>query len=152
MSKLYCMACKEFVVEKGKHNCPSKYIAAVDKEMSGIAGRLFDMGITPLIAVWSAIELEESKGYEYLLTMKVDIGRRNNKVVLGDLSAGWEYYWEMLTPDGMGLHMIAYAEHWYNTGSETLYERVCKIIKELEEYLDTLDTEAIKALLLLAED
>lgn len=152
MSNLYCMACKEFVAERDKHDCPSKYIAAIDKEMAGIAGKLFDMGITPMIAVWSATELGETKGYEYLLTMKIDIGRKINKVVLGDLPAGWKYHWEMLSPDGMGLHMIVYVEHWYNMGPETLYDRICKKIKELEEYLDTLDIEGIKALLLLADD
>lgn len=37
-------------------------------------------------------------------------------------------------------------------GFETLEERVDELIKEFEEFLDTKDCEAIKAMLLLMED
>jgi hypothetical protein len=153
VSRLYCMECREFVPVRDEHECPSEYFAAVDREMAGIVDRLYRMGITPMIAVWSAIELGNVKDFEYLLTVKVDIGRRICEAVLGELPAGWLYHWETVTPDRSELHMIAYVEHWYNFGfdGESVENRINELIKQFENYLDTRDCEAVKALLLLLE-
>lgn len=153
VSRLYCMECREFVPVRDEHECPSEYFAAVDREMAGIVDRLYRMGITPMIAVWSAIELGNVKDFEYLLTVKVDIGRRIREAVLGELPAGWLYHWETVTPDRSELHMIAYVEHWYNFGfdGESVENRINELIKQFENYLDTRDCEAVKALLLLLE-
>lgn len=152
MSMLYCMECKEFVPVWDEHPCPSNYYAAVDKEMTGIVDRLYRMGIKPMIAVCSAIELGDTKDFEYMLTLKIDIGRRISEALLGKLPEGWKYIWETVSADRTPLHMIAYVERWYNMGFETLEERVDELIKEFEEFLDTKDCEAIKAMLLLMED
>lgn len=149
MSKLYCMECKEFVPVRDEHDCPSEYFAAVDRELTGIVDRLYKMGIKPMFASWSATELGDVKDYKYLLTIKVDIGRRISESVLGELPGGWKYYWETVTPDRTKLHMIAYVEHWYNKGLKSLDERINELIKGFEEYLDTKDSEGIKALFLL---
>lgn len=153
VSRLYCMECREFVPVRDAHDCPSEYFAAVDREMVGIVDRLYKMGITPMIAVWSAIDMGDVKDCEYLLTVKVDIGRRICEAVLGELPAGWKYHWETVTPDKTELHMIAYVEHWYNFGfdGESAENRVNELIKQFENYLDTRDCEAVRALLLLLE-
>ena len=153
VSRLYCMECREFVPVRDVHDCPSEYFAAVDREMVGIVDRLYKMGITPMIAVWSAIDMGDVKDFEYLLTVKVDIGRRICEAVLGELPAGWQYHWETVTPDKSELHMIAYVEHWYNFGfeGEIAENRVIELIKQFEEFLDSRDCEAVKALLLLME-
>lgn len=152
-SRLYCMACREFVPVRDEHDCPSEYFAAVDKEMVGIVDSLYKMGITPMIAVWSAIDMGDVKDFEYLLTVKVDIGRRICEAVLGELPAGWKYHWETVTADKSELHMIACVEHWYNFGfdGESVGSRVNELIKGFEEFLDTRDCEAVRALLLLME-
>jgi hypothetical protein len=152
-SRLYCMECREFVPVRDDHDCPSEYFAAVDREMVGIVDRLYKMGITPMIAVWSAIDMGDVKDFEYLLTVKVDIGRRICEAVLGELPAGWKYHWETVTADRSELHMIAYVEHWYNFGftGESVESRIDELIKGFEEFLDTRDCEAVKALLLLME-
>ena len=152
-SRLYCMECKKFVPVRDEHDCPSEYFAAVDKEMVGIVDRLYRMGITPMIAVWSAIDMGDVKDCEYLLTVKVDIGRRICEAVLGELPAGWQYHWETVTADKSELHMIAYAERWYNFGfeDESVESRIDELIKGFEEFLDSRDCEAVRALLLLME-
>jgi hypothetical protein len=153
VSRLYCMECREFVPVRDEHDCPSEYFAAVDREMVGIVDRLYKMGITPMIAVWSAIDMGDVKDCEYLLTVKVDIGRRICEAVLGELPAGWKYHWETVTPDKTELHMIAYVEHWYDFGfeGESVESRIDELIKGFEEFLDTRDCEAVRALLLLME-
>lgn len=152
-SRLYCMECREFVPVRDEHDCPSEYFAAVDREMVGIVDRLYKMGITPMIAVWSAIDMGDVKDCEYLLTVKVDIGRRICEAVLGELPAGWQYHWETVTPDKSELHMIAYVERWYKFGfeGESAENRIGELIKGFEEFLDSRDCEAVKALLLLME-
>jgi len=147
------MECRQFVPVRDVHECPSEYFAAVDREMVGIVDRLYRMGITPMIAVWSAIDMGDVKDFEYLLTVKVDIGRRICEAVLGELPAGWKYHWETVTPDKTELHMIAYVEHWYNFGfdGESVGSRVNELIKGFEEFLDSRDCEAVRALLLLME-
>jgi hypothetical protein len=153
VSRLYCMECRQFVPVRDAHDCPSEYFAAVDREMVGIVDRLYKMGITPMIAVWSAIDMGDVEDFEYLLTVKVDIGRRICEAVLGELPAGWKYHWETVTADRSELHMIAYVEHWYNFGftGESVESRIDELIKGFEEFLDTRDSEAVKALLLLLE-
>jgi hypothetical protein len=93
------------------------------------------------------------KDCEYLLTVKVGIGRRICEAVLGELPAGWKYHWETVTADKSELHMIACVEHWYNFGfdGESVGSRVNELIKGFEEFLDTRDCEAVRALLLLME-
>jgi hypothetical protein len=153
VSRLYCMECRQFVPVRDAHDCPSEYFAAVDREMVGIVDRLYKMGITPMIAVWSAIDMGDVKDCEYLLTIKVDIGRRICEAVLGELPAGWKYHWETVTPDKTELHMIACIERWYDFGfeGESAENRVNELIKQFENYLDTRDCEAVRALLLLME-
>ncbi|MGI6658134.1 MAG: hypothetical protein ACOX4N_01755 [Dethiobacteraceae bacterium] len=87
------------------------------------------------------------------MTVKVDIGRRICEAVLGELPAGWKYHWETVTPDKTELHMIACVERWYNFGfeGESVESRIDELIKGFEEFLDTRDCEAVKALLLLLE-
>lgn len=146
---MFCMECKDWIDDWGEHGCPSECWVVTDKEMVGIAIKLYAMGITPLSAIWTATELGAWNDYEYLLTLKIDIGRRISEAILGDLSEGWKYCWETVTPDRSELHMLAYTERWFNLGFESVNDRIGKLIKEFEEYLGTRDADAVKALLLL---
>lgn len=146
---MYCLKCRDWIDDWGEHGCPSGYWVVTDKEMVGIAERLYSMGITPMTAIWTATELSTRKDYEYLLALKIDIGRRINEAILGELPKNWQYFWQTVTPDRSELHMLAYTERWYNFGFESVNERIEEIIKEFEEYLETRDADAVKALLLL---
>ena len=146
---MYCLKCREWVDDWAMHDCPSGYWIVVDEEMVGIAERLHSMGITPLTAIWTATELGAWNDYEYLLSVKIDIGRRINEAILGELPKNWKYHWSTVTPDRSELHMLAYTERWYNLGFESVNKRINSLIKEFESYLDTRDNEAVKALLLL---
>jgi hypothetical protein len=148
----YCMRCKIWVGSEDTHKCPTEHLVVADKEMVGIVDRLYQMGITPMVAVWSANELGEVKDCEFLLTIKIDIGRNISEAVLGELPAGWQYHWHTVTPDRSELHLIAYVEHWDNLEfGESAETRIYEQIKQFEDYLDTRDSEAVKALLLLLE-
>lgn len=146
---MYCLNCRNWVDDWGSHDCPSGYWVVTDKEMVGIATRLHSLGITPLSAVWTTTEMGTWDDYEYLITLKIDIGKRINEAVLGQLPEGWAYYWQTVTPDKSELHMLAYTERWFNLGFETLHERLVTIIKEFDTYLDSRDVDAVKALILL---
>ena len=145
--RLYCMDCKDWVVDKNTHRCPINHWVVADKIMVGVATRLHERGITPMTALWTSTELEIS--YKYLLTLKIDIGRRISDMVLGKLPSGWKYHWETVTPDRSELHMLGYTEHWYNLGFEDVGTRLETIIKEFEEFLDTRDAVAKKAIITL---
>lgn len=146
---LYCMDCKEWVADKETHKCTIEHWVVADRGMVGIADSLYAMGIVPMTALWTTTEISTRKDYEYLLSLKIDIGRRINEAVLGELPKGWKYFFETVTPDRSELHMLAYTERWFNLGFETVAERIEEIIKEFERYLETRDCEAVKALLLL---
>jgi hypothetical protein len=147
----YCMRCKIWVGSDDTHKCPTEHLVVADKEMVGIVDRLYQMGITPMVVVWSTTELGETNDYEYLITLKIDIGRKISEAILGDLPSDWQYHWNTVTPDRLELHMIAYVERWHNLGFESLDERINELIKGFEAFLDTRDSEAVKALLLLME-
>ena len=146
---MYCMECKDWIDDWGEHGCPSEYWVVTDKEMVGIASKLYAMGITPLSAIWTATEMSAWDDYEYLLTLKIDIGRRISEAILGKLPSEWKYHWETVTPDRSELHLLGYVEKWFNLGFETVDERLGKLIEGFEEFLDTRDSEAVKSLLLL---
>lgn len=147
----YCMDCMQWVYDRDSHECPTEHWVVADKEMVGIADRLFAMGITPMVTLWTAVKLGEVEDYEYLLTLRIDLEGRISEAILGELPSGWRYHWETITPDRSELHMLAFTEHWYNFGfdGESVDDRIEELIKEFEEYLDTRDSEAVKALLLL---
>lgn len=147
----YCLDCKEWVLDRDTHKCPTKYWVVTDKEMVKIVDSLYSMGIVPMVALWTAVELGEVEDYEYLVSLRIDISERISEAILGELPKGWRYYWETITPDRSELHMLAFTEHWYNFGfdGESVDGRIEELIKEFEEYLDTRDADAVKALLLL---
>jgi hypothetical protein len=146
---MYCMKCHGWVDDWGSHDCPSGYWVVTDKEMVGLASKLYAMGITPLSAVWTTTEMGVWDDYEYLITLKIDIGKRINEAVLGQLPEGWKYHWETITPDKSELHLLGYVEHWFNLGFESLTNRISYLIKEFEDFLDDKDADAVKALILL---
>lgn len=146
---MYCMECEEWLYDWGKHQCPSGYWVVTDKQMVGIASKLYAMGITPLSSIWTATDVGPWEDYEYLITLKIDIDRRISEAILGELPEGWKYHWETITPDKLELHMLAYTERWHNLGFEDLGTRIIKLIKEFEKFLRERDAEAVKALMLL---
>ncbi|ABN51761.1 hypothetical protein V6C42_02175 [Pseudoclostridium thermosuccinogenes] len=152
-STLYCLECREYVPLhlRDNHPCPSDKIAAVDKEMTGIVDRLYDMGITPTCAVWTATKQSDDE-IEYLLTVQIEIESQVCQPVLGDLPTGWEYHWEKDASDKIKLNSIAYEEIWYDFGfdGESLQGRINELIKDFEGFLDTRDCDAVQALMLLS--
>lgn len=146
---MYCLKCKEWVDDWAMHDCPSGYWIVVDEEMVGIAERLHSMGITPLTAIWVATEMGAWDDYRYQISIKIDVGGRISEAILGELPSGWHYFWETAPPIKVSMHMIAFVEQWYNLGFETKEERINEVIRGFEEFLDTRDPEAVKAIMLL---
>lgn len=147
---MYCLHCGTWIEgDWSTHECPSEYWVVADIEMVGITESLYSMGITPLTAIWTTTELSDWADYEYQITIKIDVGTRISEAVLGDLPSGWHYFWSTAPPIRVDMHMVAYVERWYNLGFESIKERVDSEIERFEEFLNTKDAEAVKALLLL---
>lgn len=148
--EMYCLQCKQWIEgDWSEHGCPSKYWVVIDKEMVGIAEKLHSMGITPLTAIWVATELSDWNDYKYQISIKIDLGERISEAILGELPTGWHYFWKTAPPIQVEMHMIAFVEQWYNLGFESKEERISAEIKRFEEFLDTRDPEAVKAIMLL---
>jgi hypothetical protein len=145
----YCMECKEWIEDSDTHKCSKDSWVLADKEMVGIADRLYSMGIVPTTAMWVATELGTAKDHEYFLTLEINLRRRINESVLDKLPEGWKFHWETVTPDQSPVKMLAYTGRWINVGLKSLDERIAELIQEFEEFLDSKDSEAIKAVLLL---
>ncbi len=127
----------------------SGYWVVTGKEMVRIVSKLYALGISPLSAIYTATEMSDWEGYEYLLSIKIDIGKRISEAILGELPPDWQYFWNTVSPDKTELHLIAYTEKWFNLGFETVGERIGELINEFESFLDIRDIEATKALILL---
>lgn len=145
-STLYCLECREYVPLhlRDNHPCPSDKIAAVDKEMTGIVDRLYDMGITPTCAVWTATKQSDDE-IEYLLTVQIEIESQVCQPVLGDLPAGWYYGWDEETDK---ICMLGYLDFECYVGARAK-ERVRAVARKFEKFLSKKDPAAVKAMLLL---
>jgi len=145
-STLYCLECREYVPLhlRDNHPCPSDKIAAVDKEMTGIVDRLYDMGITPTCAVWTATKQSDDE-IEYLLTVQIEIESQVCQPVLGDLPAGWYYGWDEETDK---ICMLGYLDFECYVGARAK-ERVRAVAQKFEKFLSKKDPAAVKAMLLL---
>lgn len=145
-STLYSLECREYVPLhlRDNHPCPSDKIAAVDKEMTGIVDRLYDMGITPTCAVWTATKQSDDE-IEYLLTVQIEIESQVCQPVLGDLPAGWYYGWDEETDK---ICMLGYLDFECYVGARAK-ERVRAVARKFEKFLSKKDPAAVKAMLLL---
>jgi hypothetical protein len=145
-STLYCLECREYVPLhlRDNHPCPSDKIAAVDKEMTGIVDRLYDMGITPTCAVWTATKQSDDE-IEYLLTVQIEIESQVCQPVLGDLPTGWYYGWDEETDK---ICMLGYLDFECYVGARAK-ERVRAVARKFEKFLSKKDPAAVKAMLLL---
>lgn len=129
---------------RDNHPCPSDKIAAVDKEMTGIVDRLYDMGITPTCAVWTATKQSDDE-IEYLLTVQIEIESQVCQPVLGDLPTGWYYGWDEETDK---ICMLGYLDFECYVGPRAK-ERVRAVARKFEKFLSKKDPAAVKAMLLL---
>ena len=78
---LYCPECKTWVYDRSKHKCPIKQLCVVDKEMRGIADRLWAMGVEILMA-GSSINLVEASINTYRISLSIDFRDTINEWIL----------------------------------------------------------------------
>lgn len=146
---LYCPEHKAWVYDSNRDKFPIKQLCVVDKEMRGVVDRLWAMGIEILMASSTATLMEATINI-YRICISIDLRDRIDEWVLGDLPAGWKFYWETITPDRSEVYMLCYVEQYYWFGFESVEEHVRDVIKELEDYLDTRDAEGTRAIMRLA--
>lgn len=140
--KDYCMICRKWVNECVNHKCPIKHRALIDENMAGIVDRLYNLGIVPMMAMFNLDSTGEASE-TYNVNIIIDLCERLKCEVLGDLPAGWQYCWN----EG-GIHGLEFTD-WYYFGVEDAEKRVSAVIKEFEEFLDSKDIAATRALALL---
>lgn len=85
----YCMKCKQPVTDGVSHNCPIKQRVLADDVMTGIADKLYNLGIVPKLAL---VTLDKDDLTE-LYSLKIFVGLYEHlKVeILGELPVGWSY-------------------------------------------------------------
>lgn len=138
----YCMKCKQPVTDGVSHNCPIKQRVLADDVMTGIADKLYNLGIVPKLAL---VTLDKDDLTE-LYSLKIFVGLYEHlKVeILGELPVGWSYCW-----DEDKVHMLEYSDFWYSSEAEDAMTRINAVVGEFEVYLDSKDAKAIKAMSLL---
>lgn len=139
----YCMECRQWVTDGSKHECPIKHRALIDTNMSGVADRLYALGVVPMIAFYG---FSNDADETYRLRISIDLHQSFIHEVLGGLPRGWEY----CRDDGR-INSLEFND-WHSCFEEDADARVSEIIKEFEEFLDSRDIEGTRALTLLAGD
>lgn len=148
---LYCMKCREWLYDSSNHECADKILAVVDPDLRGIANRLYDMGIEPLTAMTSIMEVDKDS-LLYKVNIMIDLGRRISEQVLGELPAGWTYLWETVSADHSEIYLINFFDYWRWIGFEpddTVEGFVGERIKEFERFLESKDCQAVRAIMTL---
>jgi len=149
VKETYCLKCKRWRSGLKDHTCPIKYTISLDGYLRGIADRLFELGIPPKKAeYWLDCDDRQSKIYK--VGLFVDLRDLLNCEVLGVLPEGWRYFRED-NADGK-ICTIGYVDRGHYKGVLAAKQRIKEIAKEFEEFLDTVDSVTVNALLLLSGD
>lgn len=141
---LYCLKCGAMVNKK--HNPDCLEIISVKRECKGIVDRLYSLGLRPTRAHWYNNLVNDT--LEHKLQIYIEIKNQFPYEVLGDIPAGWVWYTHTVTPDDDSpITILAYVETYVWWGSESITQRIKRILKDLEEHLDTIDKEGFQAVI-----
>jgi hypothetical protein len=113
-----------------------------DTDFKGIVQRLYDMGIHAKSVTMGVSPLFQRKDGMDKLIIHIDLRAEKFVLALGELPSGWAYLWDTK-------RIIGYSETIPVITWAAVKEYATGIISEFEEFLDSKDAEAVKALLLL---
>ncbi len=145
ISESYCLNCKQWTGYIGSHKCPTKHTIWIDGALRGIVDRLYHPGIVPESASFD-LNCFDRQSKMYCIKLNIHLKQHLNCAVLGDLPAGWNYYWDH---DEDKICMLGYMDYKCYVGVMKAKERVYTVANEFEKFLDKRDREAVKAMLLL---
>lgn len=128
----------------GSHECPDKTFTLVDEIMSGVVDRLYNLGIEPLTAMWSAYEI--STRFEmFRCNATVELESSVYVEVLGDLPVNWHYF----RVGGSKVVALEFADLECWNSYDKAKDKVLEVIKGFEKFLNGRDLEGTKAVLRL---
>ena len=143
---LYCLKCRVWAYRNHNDACPLKGVIPLKRGMHGIVNRLTDIGLCVSSGNWATFPIEDSH-YSHSIVININFRHQFQPAILGDLPVGWKWYTETTSEDHTPLMVVIYSETFTWSGSQTVEERVIQIIREFETYLDTLDKDAIAAIM-----
>lgn len=136
----YCPKCRVWAYKT--HKCPESALVRTDTDFKGIVQRLYDLGIHAKSVTLGVSPLFQRKDGKDKLIIHIDLRAERFVLALGELPSGWAYLWD-------SKRIIGYTETIPVLKWGAVKEYTTGIIKEFEEFLDTKDATAVKALLLL---
>lgn len=147
---LYCPIHRVFASKR--HRCDALKLITITKECKAIADSMYDLmdDIGPLsVAHFITPIIGESN--KYYINVYIDLPKDYPIKILGDLPIGWVIHTETVSEDRLSLLVIGYNETFIYEWGKTVDDRVKEIINEFEDYLGTMDIDAVKAILMLID-
>jgi len=135
----YCLNCKKIV--NSKHTCTPNRQVLLDEVLAGIAGRLDNLGLEPIMLTFY---FHKNQMHTYRLQITLTLAVSLSCEIMGPLPAGWMYKW-----DGYTASSIEFND-WLCVADKSEAEaRLKTVVKEFETFLDGRDAGSITAMMLL---
>ncbi len=136
--RAYCLTCRKLVASK--HTCQTYRQVLLDAVLAGIAERLDNLGLNPIMLTFY---FAENQPNTYRLQITLTLAVSLSCEILGPLPAGWKYCWDSNTASS-----IEYND-WLCVTKDYAEARLKTVVREFEKFLDGRDAEGIMAMILL---
>jgi|LSQX01.1.fsa_nt_gb hypothetical protein len=137
--RAYCLTCRKIV--DSKHTCQTYRQVLLDAVLAGIAGKLYDLGLDPIMLTFY---FSENQPNTYRLQITLTLAVSLSCEILGPLPTGWVYKW-----DGNVASSIEFNDCRCVSNKNDAEARLKTVVKEFETFLDGRDAGSITAMMLL---
>jgi len=136
--RAYCLTCRKIV--DSKHTCQTYRQVLLDAVLAGIAERLDNLGLNPIMLTFY---FAENQPNTYRLQITLTLAVSLSCEILGPLPAGWKYCWDSNTASSIECN------DWLCVTKDYAEARLKTVVREFEKFLDGRDAEGIMAMILL---
>lgn len=144
---LYCMKCHKWATNKA-HPCNTENLISATKNMLPVALKVDSLGLQ----VASAFCLTEKHNHRVSIEAGVYFKCIYPDALLQDLPSSW-YWSDYITLERKVIcSCLSYESEYIATGEVSIDEFVESVINDLLDYLDTKDSNGLRAIILLSSD